>query len=100
MSPNSSDMGQNHTHIINSQETVLITGASGFIGSRVLEALISRGFRSIRCFVRPGSDQRRLRELGSAVPDAHIDFFKGNLLSPADCSAAMKGVAIVLHLAT
>ena len=34
---------------------ILITGASGFVRNTVVENLIGRGFRNIRCFVRPSN---------------------------------------------
>ena len=77
-----------------------MTGASGFIGSRVLQNLLDRGLRNIVCFVRPSSD---LSEIEAMIerrpPDARIDVRKGNLLSRADCEAAAKDVAVIYHLA-
>jgi ribulose-5-phosphate 4-epimerase/fuculose-1-phosphate aldolase len=37
-------------------DPILITGAAGFIGSRVVQDLLDRGFRNLRCFARPSSD--------------------------------------------
>ncbi|MFS8067276.1 MAG: SDR family oxidoreductase, partial [Byssovorax sp.] len=34
---------------------VLITGATGFLGGALLERLLARGERDIRCFLRAGS---------------------------------------------
>ena len=46
--------------IIGRDDPILVTGAAGFIGSRVVEQLLQRGFRNIRAFVRPSSDLTRL----------------------------------------
>jgi uncharacterized protein YbjT (DUF2867 family) len=38
---------------------ILITGATGFVGSHLLEKLRARG-EAVRCLVRPATDTRRL----------------------------------------
>jgi nucleoside-diphosphate-sugar epimerase len=86
--------------IIGPDDRILVTGASGFIGSRVLQNLLDRGLRNIVCLVRPSSD---LSEIEAMIerrqPDARIDVRKGNLLSRADCEAAARDVAVIYHLA-
>jgi dihydroflavonol-4-reductase len=42
---------------------VLVTGASGFVGSHVAEQLASAGWR-VRCLVRPTSSRRWLTRAG------------------------------------
>jgi len=85
--------------IIGYEEPILITGASGFIGSRVVETLLRRGFRSLRCFVRPSSKAEALLKLMVLFKDANIEIFEGNLLREADCKKATSGVSIIYHLA-
>jgi nucleoside-diphosphate-sugar epimerase len=80
-------------------DPILITGANGFIGSRVLETLLSYGFRNLRCFVRPSSNLKRLESTMAAAGQARIEVVSGNLLSVADCARAVKGVAVIFHLA-
>ena len=46
----------NSDFIIGPDDRILITGAAGFIGARVLQSLLDRGFRNVVCFVRPTSD--------------------------------------------
>jgi nucleoside-diphosphate-sugar epimerase len=84
--------------IIGRDDLILVTGGAGFIGKSVVANLIRRGFRNIRCLVRTKSKTEALR---SAVPasDANIEYRVGNLLSPADCRAAVSGVTLILHLA-
>jgi nucleoside-diphosphate-sugar epimerase len=85
---------------IGPDDRILVTGASGFIGSRVVESLIDRGFRNLVCFVRPSSDLAGIEPSLKRRPlGARIEVFKGNLLSQADCEAACKDVALILHLA-
>ena len=86
--------------IISRDSLILVTGAAGFIGSRVIELLLERGFSNLRCFVRPTGDSATLEALAARFSDsARIEIFKGNLLSPADCERAAKDVAVVYHLA-
>jgi nucleoside-diphosphate-sugar epimerase len=88
-----------HTNedIVGPDDPILITGASGFVGTRVVENLIGRGFRNIRCFVRPSSPTGWLDSL--AGRGAKIEVFPGNLLSREDCLAAAKDIAVIYHLA-
>jgi nucleoside-diphosphate-sugar epimerase len=46
--------------IIVPEDRILVTGAAGFIGSRVVESLVDRGFRNVVCLARPSSDLARL----------------------------------------
>jgi nucleoside-diphosphate-sugar epimerase len=81
-------------------DPILITGATGFIGSRVVERLIDRGFRNLRCLARPSSDVTRLQAIaGRCQGRARVDVVTGNLLSRADCAKVTRDVAIVFHLA-
>lgn len=90
----------NDSFLIGPDDRVLITGAAGFIGSRVLENLIDRGFRNLVCFVRPSSDMARLEAMTQRLPrGAQMEVHKGNLLSRADCDAACEDVTVIFHLA-
>ena len=85
--------------ILNSDELILITGSNGFIGSRVVAALINYGFKNLRCFVRPSSDLTELNNIISAFRETNIEVVQGNLLSHDDCNEATKGVSVIYHLA-
>jgi dihydroflavonol-4-reductase len=70
---------------------ILVTGATGFIGSHLVERLVARGY-DLRVLVRSSSDLRRLRGLG-------LELAYGDV---RDCWAvreAVKGVEVVYHLA-
>ncbi len=85
--------------VVNREDLVLVTGASGFVGSKVVKALLNSGFKNIRCFVRASSNLLELNKLIADSHNASIDFFKGNLLSREDCAKATKGAKVVYHLA-
>ncbi|HTA29518.1 MAG TPA: NAD-dependent epimerase/dehydratase family protein, partial [Candidatus Cybelea sp.] len=82
------------------KEWALVTGAGGFIGVRVVESLLKRGWKNIRCFVRPSSEVASLQLLVEQFPTAHLQILSGNLLSREDCAAATKDARIVFHLVT
>lgn len=69
----------------------LVTGATGFIGSALVRALVERG-ESVRALARPSSDLARLDGLG-------IEVVRGDVLAPESLSLALDGVATVYHLA-
>lgn len=87
-------------HITGLNEPVLVTGAAGFVGVRVVECLLDAGFRQVRCLVRPSSDCGRLHaaiRARSAGEGAEV--VSGNLLSREDCERVTKGVVVIYHLA-
>jgi len=84
---------------ISFEEPILVTGSTGFLGTRVVANLLERGFRNIRCFTRPSSDLRKLEDLVSQHEGSGIEVVRGNLLSTADCDKAVQDVAVIYHLA-
>src|SRR5207253_80737 len=85
--------------IIRRDETILVTGAAGFIGSRVVESLLAYGFTSITCLIRTANGRDRLMATLRAYPDARVRIVEGNLLSRDDCRIAAAGASVVYHLA-
>jgi nucleoside-diphosphate-sugar epimerase len=86
--------------IVSRDEPVLVTGAGGFIGVRVVHTLLEYGFRHIRCFVRPSSSLTRLRDVASGHDaDAVVEIIEGNLLKREDCARAAAGAVVIFHLA-
>jgi len=81
-------------------DAILITGAAGFIGRRVVDGLLRHGYRNLRCIVRPFGDPRPLDEvLRRHQALDQVEVMEGNLLSAEDCSRATLGVAVIYHLA-
>ena len=81
------------------QKKVLITGADGFIGSHLTEALITSGY-DVRAFVFYNSfNSYGWLDTISKEVKSKIDFFPGDIRDPNGVREAMKGVDIVFHLA-
>src|SRR3974390_1138093 len=81
-------------------EPILITGAAGFLGPAVVERALYHGFRHIRAFIRPSSDDSRLSAVARKYrSEALVEIISGNLLMREDCKAAAKGAAGIFHLA-
>ena len=74
-----------------SVEKVLVTGASGFVGSAVAKALAEAGF-AVRALVRPTSPRAHLN-------GAPIEFAEGDLRDVESVRRAMTGVRYVFHVA-
>lgn len=84
--------------IIGQNDRILVTGANGYIGSKVVETLLSYGFRNVRCLVRPSSRSSTLNDIGNVYSGATIEVIEGNLLSRSDCKRATEDVSLVLNL--
>ncbi len=70
---------------------VLITGANGFIGSHLADALVQEGVQ-VRCLIRKTSDLRWLKEL-------KVEYACGDCREKTSLIDAVKGVDQVFHLA-
>lgn len=76
----------------------LVTGAGGFLGTRIVERLLAHGQTDIRCLLRSrGHDD--LAALADRYPSASLELHYGNLKSRADCAKAAAGVDVVIHAA-
>lgn len=78
---------------------ILVTGADGFIGSHLVEALIRQGF-DVRAFVLYNSFNS-WGWLDHAPDDIRqgLDVFSGDIRDPHGVRTAMQGCDVVLHLA-
>jgi len=78
---------------------VLVTGADGFIGSHLTEALVTRGY-NVRAFVLYNSFNS-WGWLDHSDPEIkkNIEIFAGDVRDPHGVRQAMKGCDVVFHLA-
>lgn len=70
---------------------ILVTGATGFVGSEVLRRASKRGWRVRGLARRPD----RAETLGR-LP--HVELFRGDITDPAELDEALEGVTAVIHL--
>lgn len=73
---------------------VLVTGATGLVGSAVVRELLARGLR-VRAFVRPGAD---LTNLGDP-PRPGVELAQGDVLDRPSVEQALEGCQAVVHAA-
>ncbi len=85
--------------MIGPSDVILVTGAAGFIGKRVVRNLLRRGFRDVRCLVRPSRNRSELDAVALSNPSGSMEVIRGNLLSRQDCTMATQDVTVVYHLA-
>ena len=70
--------------------TVMVTGATGFLGRRVVQALLDRG-KEVRCLVRsPGAEEM--------FDQDRVDVHYGSVTDPASLRAAFYDLDEVVHL--
>ena len=72
---------------------VLITGASGFIGSHLLQLLLARGY-SVVCVVRDP-----LQLVTTEIPSARLEVIKGDLNLESTMQQLPPAIDVVIHLA-
>jgi len=78
------------TFVINPEHVILLTGASGYVGGRLLRALEAKGHR-VRCLARrPEFLQPRVAQFTQVV--------KGDVLDQPSLLAAMEGVDTAYYL--
>ena len=80
----------------------LVTGAAGFIGSNLVEALLRSGCQVVGLDNFATGHRRNLQELELLLPDAYRDrfeFIEADIRDRAACAAAVSGVDYVLHQA-
>ncbi len=81
------------------KKKILVTGADGFIGSHLTEALVAQG-HDVRAFVYYNSFNSWgwLDEADENIKQS-LDVFAGDIRDPHGVRTAMKGCDVVLHLA-
>ena len=69
---------------------LLVTGATGFLGRRVVQALRQSGHSPVRCLLH--------RSPSGGAPDDGVEVAHGSVQDPASLAEAMAGVEAVVHL--
>ena len=72
-------------------DTVLITGASGFVGAAVVRAALARGFQ-VKVLMRPTANRANIEGLGVTVAT-------GDMRDAESMAHAMQGVRYLFHVA-
>jgi dihydroflavonol-4-reductase len=72
-------------------DIALVTGASGFVGSAVARALITRGMH-VRVLMRPSANRLNIAKL-------HCEPVAGDMRDEESMAAAMKGARYLFHVA-
>ena len=75
----------------NAKPTILLTGATGYVGGRLLPRLLSSRY-SVRCAVRNTESLSRFLDKG-------VEVVKADLLDADSVAAAMDGVQVAYYLA-
>ncbi len=70
---------------------ILVTGASGFVGSAVVKAALARGYR-VRAMVRATSPRENLRGLD-------IEVVEGDMRDAAAMDRALADIEVLFHVA-
>ena len=89
-------MNDAHSGIMNSNTTVCVTGASGFIGSHLVKLLLEEGYR-VRATVRDATNEDKtahLRALGE------MELFSADLMDAGSFDEAIEGSDYVIHAAS
>jgi UDP-N-acetylglucosamine 4-epimerase len=90
------------THLLSKQHIWLITGAAGFIGSNLLEALLQLNQKVVGLDNFSTGHQRNLDEVRSIVTPVqwqNFSFMQADMCNLADSQKACTGVDYVLHQA-
>src|ERR1019366_2166499 len=72
---------------------ILLTGASGFVGSHILDSLRQRGLATA-LLLRPGSNRHFI-----AAHLSNVELRTGSIDDPASLQRAMAGITHVIHCA-
>lgn len=72
--------------------TCLVLGGAGFIGSHLVDALVTRG-HEVRIFDRPRIDTRNLSQVMH-----HVELISGDISNESDIADALEGMETLVHL--
>ena len=87
---------QKLTNLKHQEQTVLVTGGAGFIGSNLCDALLERGYR-VRCLDNFSTGKRS--NLEHILSHPRFTLIEGDIRQYETCLSACEGVDFVLHQA-
>jgi UDP-glucose 4-epimerase len=70
----------------------LVLGSDGFLGSHLVDDLLSRGF-NVRAFDRFNEEKTK----NLVYPQDRLELFSGDFFDPASIDVALEGIAFVFH---
>jgi dihydroflavonol-4-reductase len=82
-------------------QTILVTGASGFLASHILLQLLDTGY-TVRGSVRNAAKGEHIRKVleGHGADTTHLEFVELDLMQDDGWDAAMQGIDYLLHTAS
>ena len=93
-------MASGKSSMKNVKQTVLVTGASGFIAKHCIVRLLKEGYK-VRGSLRTPSREDEVRAaIAPHVPIDNLSFVTLDLMSDANWDVAMKGCTYVMHVAS
>lgn len=78
---------------------ILITGAGGFLGKRIVERLLAHGLTDLRCMLRDTTKGAALTALAANYPQAKLELVAANLRNQRELPPVLTGVDLVIHAA-
>ena len=83
-----------------SEECVVVTGASGYIGSHIVANLLSKG-KKVRATVRDSGDKERVEHLKNMKinGDGSLEIVEMDLFDEDSVNRAINGATDVIHTA-
>jgi len=83
-----------------SETTVLVTGATGYIGSNTIRLLLQRGYNVVGTARSPDNESKVSHLTGLTGASQRLRLVKADLTDPASFEAAVKDVDHIFHIAS
>ena len=78
-------------------DLILVTGATGYVGGRLVPRLLEAGYR-VRCLVRDPERLKGRSWLNSPSNGDQVEVMKGDALKKESLVAALQGVSVAYYL--